>query len=300
MLGTGELDFAPGADVPAPLFVPQKRFLRTIPYFESEAIAGRDRDYRQFACFVETDDGWSYVDKANEDNAGPRAHVMASDSEFGIRLRTPANHIMALGWGGVSDTAAAYDWQTMIFTGMFETDQVASVVVYLPAEGLGPMTRRKIIEVKDAQIWGILPGTVYDVQDGALVREPIGVDARNNMAMIMKVADYAITWFGRPRASVTLEIRSVLGVHPVGSMIAGIVGWNNMLVGTVVTRRTWLFQRCEMTVATNWEEIDWSLTGLMGDVAPRAAERWRPGMPVEVTPLQIQDVQIAYSGARWR
>jgi hypothetical protein len=249
----------------APLFLSARRFGPVIPYPESDqTLDGQGVEYRHMAVFMLVNDVWNYIEKigVGENAEGSPAHARPNDTELGVIVKARVNHILAgLGWGGASEVSPEYDYCDLVLTAMLETDQEIHVTLPLPAPGLGEIKRTKVIEMPDALLWIVLPGTAYDIEDGALLHETELRIVRDDREMLYAVTDFARLWFGRSRASVGLEIHNVLPAHPVGSMIGGIIGHTNCSVGTAVTRRHWDFARCRMSVQTNYEEIDATLSG---------------------------------------
>jgi hypothetical protein len=251
----------------APLFIHARRFAPIIPYPEADQEAGAEGvEWRNMAALIPVDDVWNFIEKigTGENAEGTPAHVRPNDSELGVIVKSRVNHILAgADWAGDSDIDPEYSYLDLALTAMLETDQELHVTLMLPSPALGELVRRKVIELPDAVMWIVLPGTAYDIQDGALLEEVELRVVRDDRAMLYMAADFAQLWFGRPRASVTLEVQNVIPVHPVGTMIAGFVGHTMCPVGTAVTRRRWDFTRNRMTVQTNYEEMDATLSGQM-------------------------------------
>ena len=141
--------------------------------------------------------------------------------------------------------------------------------------------RTKVIYEPDAVAWYIVPGTVTDVTDGALVRST-GEWLRDDTQRIRTIAALAMAWYGLPRSIVEYEWGTISFQHPVGTMIRTIWGPEGITqVNTVVSRRSWSFDADNQTtsVETAFNKLDFSTS------APQAGRTGERSLRQEVRRL---------------
>ncbi len=157
------------------------------------------------------------------DQAG--MHVGAVGNDWGFALSARPNHLLALNhFAGAdqSETDPFYDFEDIVATLAFETDQRLTLEYKIPADV--PSGGALVIEDAEAELWYIAPQTVVGVSlKGELLTSPAGeniilrTDAQR-LAFVMAgaIARYHNT---RARAEITLQ-----GLEP----------WSQLL-GTILT-----------------------------------------------------------------
>jgi len=123
-----------------------------------------------------------------------------------------------------------------------------------------------MIQDPDAEAWYIVPGTVIDVVDGALVRHDGGW-VRDDSPRLRQKAVFAAAWYATPRATLAYEFDTIGVGFPCGVMVSGVNGPEGFTnIGTVVTQRTWTFSGtgCKTTVTTGFSDIDFPTLGNNG------------------------------------
>jgi hypothetical protein len=160
----------------------------------------------------------------------------------------------------VNDSASTpeIDYTTMALTAFFKTDTTVQVYLETLNLPLGAMVREKRINMPNAGAWYVVPGTVTDVTDGALVLHEGGL-VRDDIGVLQQVAAMAATWYSVPRAQLRLQIKTCATINPVGSMIGGMFGPEGWTwVNSVVSRRTWDFSGSSPStlIQTGFDELD--------------------------------------------
>jgi hypothetical protein len=166
----------------------------------------------------------------------------AGETFFGVELSHDPNHLLALRhWGdqvsawqdvdglGVPPPdynrltkrrAIPYDWQKMVATMAFQSDQRLRVHYELTSGGLA-RGDELVIHDPTAEVWYIAAGTVIGVEaDGTLKRTGAAQVVRNDaerMAMTMAGA-IARYWHQRTRAKVTMN-----GIYPVSNLLGRVL-----------------------------------------------------------------------------
>lgn len=260
----GDIDY----ETTSPQYDGTRQFMRTIPFYESALTGTIPQMRRAFAlALVEDDDEnarYYYVDKL--DTLGrSSASVRLSDSDMGIMVTPPINHIAGLGsFPENSDTGAEpqWDYASMYFTGAFELDTRIQCAYAVENNSYpNEVPRIKVVEDADAQLAIIAPYTVYDVDPtdptGFLITGSSPILFRNDIARLQQKAAMAAAWYAQQKATVILQIKGIHLVHPPGVIITGVIdaaGYTE--VGTVVQQRTWDFTANTTTIVTGFEEFD--------------------------------------------
>lgn len=204
--------------------------------------------------------------------------VRPLDAGFGYEVQCSPAHLLAgADWAGAaaSDTLPVLHWQALIATIAVETDVRLGVRAeidkpYLTAEEQAGRVKRVLhIDVPDAEFWWIASTTVVDVDGGVLVRFPTpgastlpGMPVnvrRNDVERLKRIAALATAWHGRKRQVLRMELKGVsLDLRP-GMYVKQVthqLGRN--IVGTVVSRVSWDFERFTTGVETGYSELQFA------------------------------------------
>ncbi len=170
------------------------------------------------------------------DDAAVGADVQVLDAAFGIRVRfrQAPPHIVAAGeiadfneGGGdpFSTQKECYAlgplrWQRIGWTGTVETEARLRVIRRISPPHKLSLERIKPIYVPHARFDYCVPGTVVHVELGHLSHIQVhNAVLRDDSALLCWIATLAASYYGRPRASVTLRRRDVTQRPEVGTMI---------------------------------------------------------------------------------
>lgn len=230
---------------------------------------GDSEDFaKPFALIADPDTStYIFVDKTTLiDRQG--IHLRLADGALGFRLISDINHRLGLNMGAPESTNfdPEFDYTTLIFTGMAQTDVNLKVHLEGPCAGRGAHYKAMTIECPEYIAQYVTPGTVVDVVDGALVYYgDVGWEAaennleRDDSLYLLAIGLFALAHYCIQRLAVTLEIQELTLAHPAGSMICAAVGAGYaMPIATVVTDRTWDCKHSQTTVATEHVELDFA------------------------------------------
>ena len=234
---TLQFDSGNPLNIPRKLWHKGRTFLRYIPIREQ---SDDDlSDYRDpfviFRTTDATDDVWEFGHQLSARSvfADSDAHQFSTrlvllDKELGFRVEVGAaggQQLIAVSdWddpASAETTKAEYDpttaegngvdFKDMIITATIEWDDRISVTVDSPApdsaiDMQGRMLREMFIDIPDARLDFILPGTVTDIDDaGALTQNTNGEIIRDDRSRITRLAEVAAEWFGRKRQALQLR-----------------------------------------------------------------------------------------------
>ena len=214
-----------------------------------------------FAIVTNTAGKWQFVDRlvlkeGQEDEQVYGFNITLHDKDMGFQLTSPVvSHVLKPGKTTNSDVEGVANWETLRFTGMYQSD------MRLRAEftiGNSPHWRVLSISLPEAVAQYVEPGTVVDVEAGALVTDDEGGEYRNDRERLISIGRHAAAWYGRERATMRLEVPDILSwrVHPIGSLIVSAgMGGAYVDVGTVVTRRIYDFTNMTTVIETGHGEL---------------------------------------------
>lgn len=239
-------------------------FERILPIEAESPEFGGEMDYRDpfiilKATDAEDNEAYHFGDKldalANHSNIAFRN----VDGKLAIILRGRIPHLLALNHfdgAAESDIEPLYDYSDLIATVFFETDTYLQLIQTIPGNPISETGRTKLIEMRDAHYWWVVPGTVTDITDGALVKSAGGA-VRDDSDLLRQTATLAAAWYGQQRATAELTIENINMMLPVGSLLIGTVeGWHLRDIGTVVTSRTWDLVNRKTIIQTGFRELD--------------------------------------------
>ncbi len=190
------------------------------------------------------------------------------------------------------------DWEDIIVTAMVETDQHLQVEwgVDLVAE-----SRSLVIEMPQAEIWHVVEGTVYDLNDddpvdkGPLKRVVLTEAARllrDDTAMVKGVLASAVAWYGRVRYKVMLESPDMTTIPQIGTMLEGFTAVAGDDDGSCVSVVDIHFgaDRWRYTVRTDAAQLDFGAVAGMGTEDQPSTLR-RHSRDLAVLKTRVQDLE---------
>ncbi len=184
--------------------------------------------------------------------------VYCLDGKPGFMIRPPYPHYYGLNhFSGDSDDGAALDWTEIIATISLRTDEHARVVVNAVTPEAGPVTRRKLISVPDAEVWWISADTVTDFSGAALTTQSAEALVRDDSGILRQVADLARVWYGRQRTAISVAYRQPTILDRLGQVIRETYAGGTVTpAGTVITRIAYNLPQQTMNFETEWFDID--------------------------------------------
>jgi len=235
-------------------------FERFIPIYVG--TDGEEEPRRPFVLVADTDGNYHYIDKlkAIEEENGS---LSLADNELAMWVSAGnMNHVYALNHWAVGAAATnkqpVFDYESFIATVFMKCDTRLTVTVDITDTPWSTdLLRTKRIRDDDAALWVVLPGTVTDVADGALVHVGVnGSTVRTDVARLRAMAVFAAAYYGQQRRAMTMTVKEIIGAHAAGSlMVAVLTGGYWVQLGTVVTERTWDFDAQTTTIRTGFQEL---------------------------------------------
>lgn len=266
-------------DLLANVYNTGKRFERELP-LEVEGTASTNPEYRAPFALLEIEDPddslltiWVYAE--NMDVHGlKRIDLRMADNDLAVELRSVIPHIMGENHFDVTDVGTnetnftpEIDYTTLLVTVFAKTDGHLKVDTANLGFAGWDVGRTKLIEIPDAIAHYIVPGTVTDVTDGALVKDATGGLERDDSERLRTAMLRAMAWYGTPRAKMGYELGAFTTFLFAGAMVRGMwgsEGWTN--INTTVSRRVWRWTpgpngtKQTTSVVTNFEELDFTAT----------------------------------------
>lgn len=241
---------------------------RQLPFVMPQDTATGEPEYRPMFVLCYVDDQWVYIDRLSEVDRTPIG-VRPADQDLAIFMEARPNHLLALGyWDGADDTNVEPEVSadTLLATVMVETDQRITINLYLAGYSYGRDSGgTKLIEAPEYEVWYVVPQTVQDVTEGALVRHSGGI-VRDDRVYLRRIAALAQAWYAERRSTISWRVSGINLNAPCGNLVAGVVSnWHQTQVGTVVTRRRWDFTesggRGVTAYETGYDELNFAGIG---------------------------------------
>lgn len=230
-----------------------REFLRTLPILQQHDTG--EVDYLEPLAVVKNDDGvWVQTDAATGDEKPMSVRLL--DGMSGVEVYGEINHLLAKGgwFYGESDIDPQWDFQNLAVTVAVETDtrlKVKALASNAPAD-----PRMVYLDVNDAQLWYVNPGTIIGVTDGKLNRHPGGV-VRTDAKKLRRVAAVALAWYGKSRAQVRMTVEDPEFGLTLGMFVrAATTGSQSRDVNTVITKITRDFRSKKSITETGCLSID--------------------------------------------
>jgi len=190
----------------------------------------------------------------------PSMPIRTLDGELGFEVTARPNYLLALNhWSGEPGTwPPQIDYDTIVATMAWESDQHVNCQVALPAAGNCPVARTLLIHVPDAELWWMPAGTVTDVSDsGDLLVTPADMVLRDDSEKLRIVAALARSWYGRVRRAVTVEMADLAAEWRPGAIVRQLHAAGRWYqIGTIVSRVRWDASSATTTVQTDFAELD--------------------------------------------
>lgn len=235
-----------------------KALLRWLPISKNVNASNSEPEYLEPIVIVKDGQDFYQVDALAAIKKDP-ASVRILDREMGISVTPKINHVLGLNHFNKttdprSDTDPQIDYTSIIATVAVEADHRLRVEVDLVK--IGEASKTLVLEVADAELWWINPLTVTGIKDGKLVKSNGGI-VRDDSVRLRQIAAFAKAWYGKRRSSIEFTAMSLAEFSPVGSLIVSAVsGTQEEPVGTVVSEKTWDFERQSTRIKTDYAEID--------------------------------------------
>ena len=202
---------------------------------------------------------YAYVDKLKPDGAS----VRAKQRGMAIEVKMSPAYLMAnadLGsaepgsaTAGIESGERGIDYRDTYFTVMMETDQVLQVKKELNPDAENKRTL--VIDVPDAELWYVTPGTVVDVDsDGALVYYGCDSWIRDDTTRLKQILASAVSYYGKRRNKLKMTIDGIGAPASIGQLITNaqvVDDGDTANGGTVVTGITFDFQSEKTTLVTD-------------------------------------------------
>ena len=202
------------------------------------------------------------VDTPEGDEDRPAARVRVLDDEMGVEVRSKIGHVYGFNHFDLptvskdSNHEAVYDYEGLILTVNMQTDQRVRIERDVRTPGDNPRTL--MLHVEGAKMQYIVPGTAIKIENGAIVSHAGGL-VRDDTERLRLIAALASAWYGVPRASVKIKIKSLMKPVLPGCFITKVkAGDLTEFVGTIVTSISWDFKSKSptTTVETSYWELD--------------------------------------------
>ena len=163
-------------------------------------------------------------------------------------------------FGGGVDTAdkdgnaAIFDWtDNLLLTVYIKADSYAECRVPTDAALTSIEITRLVIDVPDAYMDWVVPGTVVAIHDGQLVRSSSGGLVRNDFLRLQRIAMLASGWFAVDRQTATVTYKRFGFLGDIGDLITSI---NGTTVNTVITSLQYDFVGQKTIIQTQHGELD--------------------------------------------
>ncbi len=210
---------------------------------------------------------WLMADRAEavlDELSRANAQVRPDDSDLAVWVRYNLQHALAkTHWSGAADSRVdpdgdgwGTDWEDLIVTVAAEVD--ARLRVVQDVEGVEQVQRTMVIEVPDAEMWALLPGTVVgvDVADGSLKRASAWKVLRDDSEGLRLIAALAERWFGHPRRAASIVSKDLTRYFAPGTMLTPILSGDLGSPMGVVTSVSWDGVALTATTQTEFMELD--------------------------------------------
>jgi hypothetical protein len=185
-----------------------------------------------------------------------------------IRVRGGPQHLIARSsWSGAAATDPDHEprhrgglnWQTFIATLTLQADTRVTAEIVLTAPEDGEQERIKLINVADARLDYVVPGTVVDSRwGGELVVSDSGGFVRDDRDRLQAIARGAAEFYGRTRQTLSLQLKN-LNYFNVGTLITDFgASYHRQGINTVISAVRWEFDGATVltSVETAYPEFD--------------------------------------------
>jgi len=245
-----------------------------------------------------TGDYWK-VDKPPVDLDYAAMNVRVIDDRPGVQMGVRYPHYLALNhFTEDSDYDAILDYEDLIITVSMVTDERVRIRAAAAEAESGPVTKVKIIDVPEAELWWIVAGTVLDVEGTTLSTQAAGASqyARDDRSLLQDVVDLAKAWYGRRRASADVTY-TTFDVMPdyLGYVVREIAyGGTVTPAGTIVSRIAYNFTSSTIALRTEWMDLDFAL--LTGGRTQTATQRRLDDLERQAVNQTVRTAEAAEAG----
>jgi hypothetical protein len=253
-----------------------KRFLGYLPFktgFDYSGSSPVDKnpvnsepEQRKIFVLVKDKDGKYHFAEKYEPIG---ANVRPVTQEMGIEMRFNPQYIAAKNyWSGAEPSIhdpddIGIDYTDIIITAFIETDQYVQLEHKINNY---ENNRSLIIDIADAELWYIVPGTIIDVDaDGDCVEYGGSSNLlRDDTDRLRAAQAAAVACYGKQRYKVSINSKTIDPSILVGSMVM-VNDCDDGLSGTAVTQVSWNLQNKTGTtkITTDFGELD--IAGIFRD-----------------------------------
>lgn len=280
----------------------QKQFLPWLPFKEGYDYSGdspfdtypagfEDQQRKIFVVAVDPDGQWVDLEKCKH-----APTIQPAENRMGVRIRFNPQHFFAKNdWAEaepskVDDDLAAegFDFNNILVTAMFETDQRMEV---LAQQGtLRENIRTVTIDIPWAELWTVTPNTLIGLDaDNAPVLYGLNAPyaVRDDRGILLSVLAAAAAYYGRVKYKTSFKTAELGFTASLGTMLMGLDIDGDGTHGACITAITWnLGSDLSASIVTDHGELDFAgLAGMTAATGPAAGQSIRRG-PQEVSMLK--------------
>jgi|GEM_PF-5502692 len=190
---------------------------------------------------------WNLGEKMFTKHLRPDVRMTAVKNELAVFLSAGDQRELS---GGPKQ----YNWETdMMVTVAMRTDQRLYVYKSLP----GPVERRLVIEVRDAELWLVHPNTVVGVSDVGVLQYYTGaLKARDDAGRLKEIAETMAAWYGVPRGSWQFTYQAEWPATVLGTYVSLTAVDGEAPIGNILTRIDMDFINGQMTFAGQYRPLN--------------------------------------------
>ena len=191
------------------------------------------------------------------------------DTAFGLEVKFTPNHVLgrtlfdaahpeAGAPAKATDVPAAYDPTKMLCTVAARLDARLRVVVEIDRDG-ALRDRVLLLEVPDAELHYVVPGTVTGVNPAGVLQFSTAEDAvvRDDGDRLRRIGAMAKAWYGKERRALSLTVNDLWQQYPVGSLVLAVSDRvSERQVNTPISQVIYDLRQMKTTLRTNWAELD--------------------------------------------
>jgi hypothetical protein len=280
-------------DEAAPWYAGFHTFERTIPlhsgkdYWTSPIFSyavSEPPEFRPMFAFVKLIGGpmsgnYAPVDRLSEVDEEYRSIQFRplDNIPMGVGLGVSPRHYVAQSfeWSDAkpsnTDPSGDITWPNIFYTASWRLDTRQRVAEDLTEEGEEEASsssttpcKTLVIDVKDAEYWYVMPGTIIEISDIGTPRYIHADNAvlRDDVAKLQGVLAAAKAWYSKHRQAMEFNLKSPKKHVDIGTMITDVTGvdFGSESVRSVVTKRTISVSRegASVRIETGWNNFDFA------------------------------------------
>jgi len=266
-------------------FVPLKVGVDYSNYAKDENPINSEPEFRKLFVLVKDRSGkYQYAEKLENP-----AIIRPLMREMGLEMRFRPAYLAALNhWADAEPGQTAVggeleyteglgiDYETMIATVFIETDQHVQLSYNLTNyENKRVLT----IDIPDAELWYIVPGTIVDIDAGGkLVEDKCWPFLRDDCGRMRSALTAAVGWYGRRHNKVNITVKAIESGPELGTLIDNVDVAGVGAAGSVVTAVSWNFQNRPPTTTIQTDFAALNIAGIFGlGGSPRGGTAGTPG-----------------------